>query len=1480
MISTGSATESLLVFRLARAWRRRPPGPPGLGTALAVALFLAARFAPATPAGVAQWALGRRLIGEGGVEGLASFLSAAWVASIAVGLIGSWRLLAWVMYGAFLILVSVAWGLCRWTPTRLLIMLLDRLVAGVLVGVGAVATLVARALVSVGRLLWLVGSTTFRAVRRGLTAGIAGLVLGLVAVLGALASAARGLGRALSLVGRALGKVVGWMLRPVGVALRLVALLASRALRIVAQGCRLGVRLAVAGIALLGLILRALGGVARAIALPLISLLVAVADAGKSLLRSPMLKLVLVGAGAWLAFAIVWPTVLDRPNLFARAASNIALVTGAPEQLFAAIGGMSGVIRFAGWMGGVVILVGGVWLATGIWRTPWIRNPIIEAAQGILTPGRSILVLLLRALVDGAELLLVRPVLAAIKLLSAAVVLGVSFAFGALRAGGSLLLRPIGLGVRALAMAGVGFARLLWLGAWTIASVANRAAQVFWLAARAIPAACGRPLRAAVGAIALLSVVAVRWTWRGTWWVTVGFAHLIRGVALGTAAAARALGSVLAQAMAGCWATLRLLGGALKLVAVILIAPLALIVRALGSVARAIALPLISLLVAVADAGKSLLPSRMLKLLLVGAVGVWLAFAIVWPTVLDRPNLFATAASYVALVIGGAVILVGAVWLATGIWRTHWIRNPIVEALRRILTLGRSVLVLWLRSLVDGAELLLVRPVLAAIKLLSAAVVLGVGLAFGALGAGGSLLLRSMGVGVRVLAMAGVGFARLLWLGACTIASVTAGAVAFAAGSFTLAARAAAASAGPAPDFLPRPLWLVVGTLFFAVQSVVGLVPLAVQGGTTGVLALAGPPRARFQPRQEVAAMSMSKPSMSRESLVGVVVLIWVIGAIIGLVVLWPKEPEPVVVNHWGNVYMGDARMLPGMSKQFNDARHRVASGRRIEIRPFFVNSGLIAEELISRATTGQPSGTCLEVPGGCEKPDLPTIVTPANEHWFPYINYRSRQTVIDKTETHPLATSYVGIAMQREMAKCLGWPDREVGIADVVALRHDPRGWTVCPTAKTEWGRQPLLAFTDPDSSSTARSVLYSLYGIAAGKSPEALTEADARNPDVVEYIKDFQRAVDHYVPSTDVLATKMAEGPRFGHFFFFPENNFVSLQQGRLPITVLGKSERRPLGQDMVMVYPKEGSPSYRQSAAIVQASWVGAEEREAALKWVAFLREDAQQRVMAEHGFRPATSVPWDDIRRQHGLDLGKPAVIINPDNVDQAAAQVILNSWGEVKKPGIVMFVVDTSGSMAGNKMDQAKQGMLRVLDTLAVGNLVGFLTFSDQVNARVGIGPVNENKYGIRDAVEAMRPSGRTALYDAIADAIRMADAAEPELEAIRGVVVLTDGKANRGQRLDQLISMQSTEERPVRDCPGFESSRCTDQTGREIKMGDVLGTGLALRTTHPVHIFYVGVGSDADLEVGRLVAMATASAYRRATETNLASVLETFGRYF
>ena len=53
-----------------------------------------------------------------------------------------------------------------------------------------------------------------------------------------------------------------------------------------------------------------------------------------------------------------------------------------------------------------------------------------------------------------------------------------------------------------------------------------------------------------------------------------------------------------------------------------------------------------------------------------------------------------------------------------------------------------------------------------------------------------------------------------------------------------------------------------------------------------------------------------------------------------------------------------------------------------------------------------------------------------------------------------------------------------------------------------------------------------------------------------------------------------------------------------------------------------------------------------------------------------------------------------------------------------------------------------------------------------------------------------------------------------------------------------------------------------------------------MASQHPIQIFFIGIGDDADLDVGRMLAQATGAEFQGVTEKDLASVLEEFSKYF
>jgi hypothetical protein len=608
---------------------------------------------------------------------------------------------------------------------------------------------------------------------------------------------------------------------------------------------------------------------------------------------------------------------------------------------------------------------------------------------------------------------------------------------------------------------------------------------------------------------------------------------------------------------------------------------------------------------------------------------------------------------------------------------------------------------------------------------------------------------------------------------------------------------------------------------------------------------------------------------MKRIALVVGILVIALAGAFVAREAV-TEHKDPVVVVHWANSHPMREGLLPQMAEEFNAADHHTASGRPIEIKVVPCDSAVQASDLVSRV---KPSLPTKESCGDSN----PAIVTPQSDDWLGDVNFNAGETVVDvnQAKSDSIAKTWIGIVTYRDIAKCLGWLARPAGYADLIALRSGQ--WPDLDCVDPSWGDHPRLAFTNPLTSTTGRDVLISLYSMAANKKPSELTEADVDSPGAS--VANFQTLVDHYMPGTIPLNTKIDQGKRYGHFFLMPEDNLVNLYKGNEK--AIGRDGREHTAKpvhDLVMIYPQEGSALNSNPAAIVKASWVHPEEAEAARTWIDFLREDTQQRAFTKAGFRPGTQLPIQgSISAKYGLDPSKPDAKIEPGDVRPEVVQKIMASWGDVKKPAIVTFVVDKSGSMSGGRLHQAKQGLKDVLDNMERNNQVGLVPFSSTVEDGIAPAPLRTIGPTIAASVDELHAQGNTALYDAVRHGIELTDGAQGDEGATRAVVVLSDGEATAGSRLDELIRMIDTHSEATASWSGkADRPQAGDQF---VAKRHLRGDQLLVPTAHPVQVFFVGFG-EADIAVGRVLAQATSGEYVGSTDQDLAAVIADLGPYF
>jgi Mg-chelatase subunit ChlD len=118
--------------------------------------------------------------------------------------------------------------------------------------------------------------------------------------------------------------------------------------------------------------------------------------------------------------------------------------------------------------------------------------------------------------------------------------------------------------------------------------------------------------------------------------------------------------------------------------------------------------------------------------------------------------------------------------------------------------------------------------------------------------------------------------------------------------------------------------------------------------------------------------------------------------------------------------------------------------------------------------------------------------------------------------------------------------------------------------------------------------------------------------------------------------------------------------------------------------------------------------------------------------------------------------------------------------EVRPPMEVALVVDTSGSMAGAKIENARAAASTLVRNLKDGDIVALDAFSD--NARTVVPPTRlnaESRQQILRAISGLTPAGSTNMFEGLTLAEGQVAAAPPS-HAIRRVVVISDGIANVG----------------------------------------------------------------------------------------------------
>lgn len=504
-------------------------------------------------------------------------------------------------------------------------------------------------------------------------------------------------------------------------------------------------------------------------------------------------------------------------------------------------------------------------------------------------------------------------------------------------------------------------------------------------------------------------------------------------------------------------------------------------------------------------------------------------------------------------------------------------------------------------------------------------------------------------------------------------------------------------------------------------------------------------------------------------------------------------------------------QMLQVLVDQFNRQNLRTPDGQSMQVKLL----EMTPEEMVSAALEN-PAFQALT-------PDSTLWLDQLDRQWALQQQVQAGQIAPRRVgESTRYAVSPIVIAAWESVARDLGWPQQPVGWSDIQKRATSDVNF--------KWNHA---------STSHASGLLATLaeFYAGAGKT-RGLTADDATAQATLDYVRNIERTVKYYGEGElTVIERAQKEGRSFLDAFVIQEQLVV-------------RFNRDQRGEKLVALYPAEGTLWADHPLALLELPSLAANQRRTYQALREFLLSVESQKLVLSYGYRPADlSIALDSegspLTTANGIDAKQPQTTLQMPPA--AVVEVVQNVWYYTKRLTNVFLVVDTSGSMRGEKLDAAKTALGAFLAQIK-GNQerVGLVEFSGQVNNVLELDELARTRDSLNSAISALNANGDTALLDAVRTAYRRLQE-RGDRERINAIVAMTDGRENA-------------------------SSVSLNTLVREIQIGNQGGV--------PVVIFCIAYGGDADYDTLRAIAEASGGQVREGTEQTIRELYKLLSSYF
>lgn len=367
------------------------------------------------------------------------------------------------------------------------------------------------------------------------------------------------------------------------------------------------------------------------------------------------------------------------------------------------------------------------------------------------------------------------------------------------------------------------------------------------------------------------------------------------------------------------------------------------------------------------------------------------------------------------------------------------------------------------------------------------------------------------------------------------------------------------------------------------------------------------------------------------------------------------------------------------------------------------------------------------------------------------------------------VAQSPLVIAMWQPLAEALGWPGTDLGWLDIGSLAADPTAWEYYSGG--QYGSSLRLGHTHPGLSASGTNTLLAVVH-AAQSQQNAVSSAAIQEPIVQASVSAFESSVTTFSPSTGALGQLMLErGIQYLGAAVVSENIVF---------------ENRNHEPAIVPIYPYEGTFMADFPACIKETS--ANDAITGAVAFRDYLVSVEGQELAKAHGLRTVNpEVPFEILEDEFAyIDPQEPQIIFEQPSVE--AVYAVQDLWQSSRKAVNLVMVIDTSGSMNGDKISNVREAAVEFISAMGDGDFISVVIFDDSGDAKVltNHAQIASAKNDVIQEIERIDAFGDTPLYDAIGLGAQLI-AASNSAQTSNALVVLTDGKdtASHNYRFNQ-----------------------------------------------------------------------------------------------